>query len=254
MGHRDITMDDVKGLLDMKLDLFGTLCAVAGRAMEIHDEETALQETQKSKKPITCVLRLPSKSRGDEAGPSRPAPKRRVDEAGSAPKPKRQRRPPPLAEKPPLPAEFQTAIEEIALAKNAAPTAAKLVIQKELYETDLSSGHNRLSIPFNKIENDFLTEEEKQYLLGEFENGKKRFMEVRIVQPSLLLEETVKLCRWDMAKKSGKTTSTYAIRGNWTAIVKNNRLRVGTTVQLWFFRLDQELCFALVKVPRNQAA
>ncbi|KAL1556632.1 B3 domain-containing protein-like protein [Salvia divinorum] len=285
MGLRDITIDDVKDLLHMKVDLFGALCLVAGRAKEIHEnEEKALLKTQKGKKPITCVLRMPTKGHGDEAGPSRPAPKgcgdeagpsrpapkgcgdeagpsrpapkRRGDEAGPAPKPKRQRRPPlpPIAEQPPLPAEFHTAIVEIALAKNAAPTVAKLVIQKELYDTDLSSGHNRLSIPFSKIENDFLTDEEKQHLLGKGENGKKRFLEVRIVQPSLVSEETVKLCRWDMPKKNGKTSSTYVIRGNWTAIVKNNKLKLGATVQLWCFRVDRELCFALVRVSRNCAA
>ncbi|KAG6395577.1 hypothetical protein SASPL_141700 [Salvia splendens] len=82
------------------------------------------------------------------------------------------------------------------------------------------NGHNRLSIPFNNIENDFPTGEEKQYLLGEDEKRNKLFLEVKIVQPSLEVE-TVKLCR---------------------------------TVQLWGFRVDQELCLALVKVPRNRAA
>ncbi|KAL1556265.1 B3 domain-containing protein-like protein [Salvia divinorum] len=232
MGLRDIAIDDVKDLLHMKVDLFGALRAVAGRAKEIHEKE------------------------GVETKPAPPAPKRRGDEAGPAPKPMRQRRlpVPHLAEKPPLPAELHTAIEEIALAKNAVPTAAKLVIQKELYDTDLSSGHNRLLIPFNKIENDFLTEEEKQHLLGEDENGKKRFLEVRIVQPSMVSEETVKLCRWDMPKKNGKTSSNYVIRGNWTTIVKNNNLRLGETVQLWCFRVDRELCFMLVRVPRNRAS
>ncbi|XP_047962227.1 B3 domain-containing protein At3g25182-like [Salvia hispanica] len=114
-------------------------------------------------------------------------------------------------------------------------------------------GQNRLSIPFNNIENDFLTEEEKEYLLGEDEKGKKRFLEVEVVQPSLEVE-TVKLCRWDMPKKSGKTSSTYVIRGSWNAVVKSNKLRFNGTVQLWGFRVDRELCLALVKVPRNRAA
>ncbi|KAG6405063.1 hypothetical protein SASPL_132645 [Salvia splendens] len=137
----------------------------------------------------------------------------------------------------------------MALVKKGATTEAKLVIQKKLYHTDLSSGHNRLSIPFNDIENDFLTEEEKQYLLGQDEKKKKL---VKTVPPSLEVE-TVKLCRWDMPKKSRKT-STYVIRGSWNAIVKSNKLRFNRTAQLWGFRVDRELCFALMKVTRNHAA
>ncbi|KAG6397856.1 hypothetical protein SASPL_139306 [Salvia splendens] len=237
MEKRDITMDDMKDMLHMKVDFLGALCAVVGRAKEIHENE-ALPETQ----PLVDHKAKTLKRRRDESVPK--------------PKPKRRKRRPPLpllAGNPPLPEEFQAAIEEMALVKNGAATEAKLVIQKKLYHTDLSSGHNRLSIPFNDIENDFLTEEEKQYLLGQDEKKKKLFFEVKIVQPSLEVD-TVKLCRWDMPKKSGKTSSTYVIRGSWNAIVKSNKLRFNRTVQLWGFRVDRELCFALVKVPRNRAA
>ncbi|KAG6397855.1 hypothetical protein SASPL_139305 [Salvia splendens] len=261
--HRDITKDDLKDYLHRPVDLFDALCIVAERATEIRDsEEKAFRESQravdrKGKKPIICIL--PKRPR-DEAAPA-PAPaaaarpkRRRAPLPPLSPKPKRVRRPlpPPLREKPPLPAEFYTTIKEMALAKKAVATEAKLVIQKQLTSTDLSSGHNRLSIPFNNIENDFLTEEEKQYLLGQDEKKKKLFLEVEILQPSLEVE-TVRFCRWDMPKENGKTSSTYAIRGKWNAIVNNNDLILGMTVQLWCFRVDRELCFALVSVPTNLA-
>ncbi|KAG6403240.1 hypothetical protein SASPL_135457 [Salvia splendens] len=41
---------------------------------------------------------------------------------------------------------------------------ATLVIQKELFRTDVSKNHNRLSIPASQISDGFLTEEERRRL------------------------------------------------------------------------------------------
>ena len=46
------------------------------------------------------------------------------------------------------------------------------VIQKPLFKTDVSSGHNRLSIPLNHIQQSFLTPEESERL-NSGGNGKK---------------------------------------------------------------------------------
>ncbi|XP_042067377.1 putative B3 domain-containing protein At3g49610 [Salvia splendens] len=137
-----------------------------------------------------------------------------------------------------------------------ADAPAKLVIQKQLYGTDLSSGHNRLSIPMNQIADDFLTEGEKEHLRGyDSKSKKKKYMDVKVVGPSLSASETVKFSRWDMAKKDGgKTSSSYVINGKWNAIVAKNKLRIGVVVQLWCFRVDRELCFALVRLPGNGSA
>ncbi|XP_047962228.1 putative B3 domain-containing protein At3g24850 [Salvia hispanica] len=245
--YRDITKDDLK--YDLASDPFEALCIVAERATEIRDrEEKAFRDSKRVvEKPIICIL--PKRPREEAAPVPAPRPKRRRAPPAEEPKKKRVRRPlpPPLREKPPLPAEFHAAIEEMAAAKKAVATEAKLVIQKRLTSTDLSGGHNRLSIPFNDVESDFLTEEEKEHLLGQDEKNKKRFLEVEIVQPSLAVE-TVKFCRWDMPKENGKTSSTYVIRGKWNEIVHKNDLIVEMAVQLWCFRVDRELCFALVSL------
>ncbi|PIN23055.1 hypothetical protein CDL12_04236 [Handroanthus impetiginosus] len=147
---------------------------------------------------------------------------------------------------PPLPEEFKSAILKMAGRKSTSPET--LVIQKGLFETDLSEGHNRISIPVSKISENFLSEEEKEFLCRRDESKKMNFKEVKIIEPSLEWEKA-RLSRWDMAKGKGKTSSTYVIKGTWRYIVDRNRLRVGDVVQLWAFRIEDELCFALVKLP-----
>ncbi|KAL7106163.1 hypothetical protein ACP275_07G094100 [Erythranthe tilingii] len=153
---------------------------------------------------------------------------------------------------PPLPEEFKKTIQEIGKGKNISEEAEmKLVIQKGLFETDLAAGNNRLSIPFTRVrDHGFLTEEEARFLTTRDRNNKMKFKDVTIIEPSLRREK-VKLSRWDMKKGNGKKTcSNYVINGKWRHIVERNRLEPGDVVQLWSFRIDQELHFALVKLVK----
>ncbi|XP_047942280.1 putative B3 domain-containing protein At3g24850 [Salvia hispanica] len=135
------------------------------------------------------------------------------------------------------------------------PPLPKLVIQKPLCRTDVSSHHNRLSIPISQTDDGFLTEAEKQRLRSG--NKRSNHMNVKIMAAAAageLSTETVKLSRWDMRKGEGrKTSSIYAINGKWNAFVKKYNLTEGMVVQLWFFRLREELCFALVQLPDSSA-
>ncbi|KAL1541504.1 putative B3 domain-containing protein [Salvia divinorum] len=230
MLFRDITIDDLKDKFDTKGSLFDVLLATAERASEIYEKE----------RKTAAQTRL----------------KRKIEKPSSSSEPKRRKIPNPANnERPPLPEEFRNVIEEMARGANAPAPILKLVIQKQLYGTDLSSGHNRLSIPMSQIADDFLTEMEKEHLRGHDESNKKKYLDVKIVGPSLAATETSKFCRWDMGKKDGgKTSSSYVINGKWNAIVAKNKLRVGVVVQLWCFRDDRELCFALVRLPGNHAA
>ncbi|KAL1537703.1 putative B3 domain-containing protein [Salvia divinorum] len=156
----------------------------------------------------------------------------------------------------PTPAERLTnMIRQIPLRRGTAPPPPppppRLVIQKRLFSTDLSPHHNRLSIPISQIDDDFLTDAEKQRLRGE--NKSTNYLEVKIM--SAMSSETAKLSRWDMRKGIGrKTSSMYVINGKWNAFVKKNNLCVGMLVQLWFFRHRRELCFVLVPVPDSSAS
>ncbi|XP_047942303.1 putative B3 domain-containing protein At3g24850 [Salvia hispanica] len=143
-------------------------------------------------------------------------------------------------------------IQNLSLRRGIAPPPPpRLVIQKLLFATDLSPQHNRLSIPISQINDNFLMEAEKHRLRGE--NKRSNYLEVKIMA-SETSWETVKLSRWDMRKGRGrKTSSIYVINGKWNAFVKKNNLTVGMVVQLWFFRLREELCFAVVQLPDSPA-
>ncbi|KAL1537701.1 putative B3 domain-containing protein [Salvia divinorum] len=156
----------------------------------------------------------------------------------------------------PTPAERLTnMIRQLSRRLGIAPPP-KPVIEKPLFATDLSPQHNRLSIPISQIADDFLTEAEKHRLRGE--NRRTNYLDVKITavaEAEALSMETAKLCRWDMRKGIGrKTSSTYIINGKWHAFAKKNNLTVGLVVQLWCFRLREELCFAIVPLPDSLAA
>ncbi|XP_020554171.1 B3 domain-containing protein At3g25182-like [Sesamum indicum] len=153
---------------------------------------------------------------------------------------------------PPLPERFKNVIREISGGRIVSEET--LVIQKALFQTDLNSSHNRLSIPFSQISHHgFLTDEEKKFLRCREGKGKKKHKDVTMIEPSLKTR-TATLSRWDMPKEKGKMSSIYVIHGPWTSIVTGNQLKVGMVVQLWALRIGEELCFALVNLTGEGAA
>ncbi|XP_012827442.1 PREDICTED: B3 domain-containing protein At1g05920-like [Erythranthe guttata] len=152
----------------------------------------------------------------------------------------------------PLPEEFKEVIRRLAQGGKRV-SEEKLVIEKGLFKTDLAKGNNRLSIPFTQVlDHTFLTDEETHFLTTRDGNNKMNFKEVTIIEPSLELEK-VKLCRWDMNKANGKNTSSnYVLNGAWSNVAQRNHLEPDDVVQLWSFRIDQELHLALVKIPHNE--
>jgi hypothetical protein len=125
-------------------------------------------------------------------------------------------------------------------------TEVIMVIQKRLTDTDLNQYHNRLSMPFGKIDRGFLREEERDLL------AKQNIMEVPFMEPSRAVS-TMILRQWDMGKKSGRTSSMYVLRTNWKDVAENNKLKANDVVQVWSFRVGGEqqlLGLALVVVSR----
>ncbi|WKA01306.1 hypothetical protein VitviT2T_019591 [Vitis vinifera] len=131
------------------------------------------------------------------------------------------------------------------------------VIEKPLFKIDVSTGHNRLSIPVNQIQKSFLTPEESERL-NSGRNGKKcADMEVMLIEPSLH-RETISLRKWDMKKASENSSSMYVLVTNWNSVVWRNSMSEDETVQLWYFRIKSKLGFTLVKRrlqddPRNRS-
>nr|GEU29444.1 B3 domain-containing protein, DNA-binding pseudobarrel domain protein [Tanacetum cinerariifolium]GEY57322.1 B3 domain-containing protein, DNA-binding pseudobarrel domain protein [Tanacetum cinerariifolium] len=135
------------------------------------------------------------------------------------------------------------ALKEFITGEEIDGTNIKLVIQKTLYETDLKRSQHRLNIPFKQVEtHDFLTDEEKEILVN------KEGIKVRVIGPTFMMyEKPLWLKIWSMSKNHN-----YVLNTNWCNFVEANRkvLKVNTTIQVWSFRQDEQLCFAILCVDK----
>ncbi|KAG5620581.1 hypothetical protein H5410_005799 [Solanum commersonii] len=125
-------------------------------------------------------------------------------------------------------------------------TEVRLVIQKVLYDTDLSYKHMRLSIPVNQVEDkDFLTPQQKMVLeTKDIVSNKKNKIQFKLIEPSL--EQTkIHLAKWDMSN-----SSSYVLLNDWMQVVERNNLKSGMVVQLWSFHQHLVPWLALVLVPQ----
>lgn len=122
---------------------------------------------------------------------------------------------------------------------------AKLVIQKILYPSDLKRSQNRLNMPIKQLKTlDFLTTEEKKDLEDE------KNIKVRLVGPRLqMYPKPMELKAWRMKK-----TKNYVLKTNWNKFVKDNKkyLKEKSKIQVWSFRKDEQLCFALAVVDKPE--
>ncbi|XP_049394662.1 B3 domain-containing protein At3g25182-like [Solanum stenotomum] len=124
--------------------------------------------------------------------------------------------------------------------------SAKLVIEKILFDTDVNPAEGRLSIPQKQMTNRFLNTGEEQ-LLNTRNGAKMSEMNVSLIEPSRQVVQ-INLRKWTMNKNNGKTSSSYVLVKHWNDVTKRNGLKSGMKMQLWAFRKDENLCFALVKV------
>ncbi|KAF3441401.1 hypothetical protein FNV43_RR15315 [Rhamnella rubrinervis] len=136
---------------------------------------------------------------------------------------------------PDLPERFKQAIDEL----NGRDIT--LVIQKPLFSTDLSRGHDRLSIPFAQIlaSDNFLKPDEMKSLSA------KKTIKVPIIDPKLD-HTTLVMTQWDMEKDNGKISSQYVLRSKWYKVAEDNNLQEGQVLQVWSFRVQDSLHIALV--------
>ncbi|XVF10052.1 hypothetical protein REPUB_Repub07fG0150400 [Reevesia pubescens] len=112
-----------------------------------------------------------------------------------------------------------------------------LVIQKPLFYSDINPGASRLSIPFSQIQtHEFLNKKEAENL------KEKKGMKVSLLDPSLKKTKPT-FNRWNMGK-----SQMYVLNKTWNGVAKTNQLKIDDVVQLWSFRVNSSLCFALVKV------
>ncbi|XP_004231680.1 putative B3 domain-containing protein At2g27410 [Solanum lycopersicum] len=146
----------------------------------------------------------------------------------------------PIIDPPVLPDE----LKEMISGMGVQISQVKLVIQKVLYDTDLSYKHMRMSIPVNQVvRKDFLTPQQKMVLeTRDIESNKKSKIQFNLIEPSL--EQTkIHLTKWDMSN-----SSSYVLLNDWMQVVKRNKLKSGMVVQLWSFHQHLVPWLALVSV------
>lgn len=207
-------MEDVMTKKDHweKFDALVEVAFVAGQQEEDEEREKKMREEMEK---AVAFLSLAAKKR-----------------CKTVPRPYQQ----PNMEPPPeMPERFRRKIMEMG-GENVA-----FVIEKMLFETDVSAGHNRLSMPMCQIRQDFVTKEERRRL--DSTDANINGVEVILVEPSLEDDE-VMLKKWKMKRNS----ILYVLIKNWNSVVKRNGLGAGDVVRVWSFRVGSKLGFALVRV------
>lgn len=120
---------------------------------------------------------------------------------------------------------------------------AELVIQKQLFTSDVNRDLNRVSLPPKQVLcKDFLRPNEIESL-----KPKDAFLKVPFIDPMLEKEE-MSLSLW---KLSSSTEKSVVLNSNWNHIVKKNGLIAGDLIQVWSFRdNNDQLQLALVVLKR----
>ncbi|TMW89399.1 hypothetical protein EJD97_017226 [Solanum chilense] len=158
-------------------------------------------------------------------------------------KPKKKRRKSRVS-KAVMPEELKKKIEELGVSISK----VSLVIEKQLYKTDLSETHMRLSIPVNQVVNydEFLNAQEKGILDSRDSCNRISTIKFNLIEPSL------EICNINLTKWPMKSSYIYVLLNDWMSVHQRNGLKVNMMVQLWFFRKDEDPWLALVVVPRDQ--
>ncbi|KAF8062149.1 hypothetical protein N665_1201s0002 [Sinapis alba] len=123
----------------------------------------------------------------------------------------------------------------------------KKIIQKELIATDVSRGHDRLSMPCrNIIDLEFLSPTEQRII--EEDKGKKHMTGV----DAKLVKFDVNLGRWKMMKKKKRGNHTFVYNLiRWKQVVKCEviGLKKSDKICLCSFYSDGKFYFALTTLP-----
>ncbi|GAB4857879.1 hypothetical protein Ancab_015784 [Ancistrocladus abbreviatus] len=120
----------------------------------------------------------------------------------------------------------------------------KLVIEKKLTACDVNSSQARLTMPGNKT-SVFLTDDEREVINSKDEKGNPKGIDTTVIDPSLQIRD-IKLRKWCYS-----SSASYVLVSGWNNVVRHNRLKTGDTVQVWSFRMQGKLGFALVNLGQT---
>ncbi|KAJ8440486.1 hypothetical protein Cgig2_013645 [Carnegiea gigantea] len=122
-----------------------------------------------------------------------------------------------------------------------------MVLQKKLFKCDVDKGQGRITMPVWECDKCLsLTEEEKQMLLARDKKESLVGIRVKVIEPGLQ-ERELTFKKWRYSKNS----SNYVLVNSWFEVVVKNQLKGGDDIQIWAFRIDGKLAFALVKLQTS---
>ena len=119
-----------------------------------------------------------------------------------------------------------------------------MVLQKKLFKCDVDKGQGRITMPVRECEKRlYLTDEEKKKLQVRDEKNRLLGIRVKVIEPGLEGRDLT-FKKWNY-----ENSSNYVLVNSWFEVVVKNELRSGDEIQIWAFRIDGKLAFALVKLP-----
>lgn len=133
-------------------------------------------------------------------------------------------------------------------------TDVKIVMEKELTASDIQGNQGRLSIPENKTQAKFLTDDEDEFLKGKI-GDKMTTKDVKVIMGTSVYN--MPLSRWNYALNKSKNNNEdhhvgwkYVLKnegGQWTKLKNDNGLQPGDYILLVSFRSNNLLHFAIIK-------
>uniref|UniRef100_A0A7N0VHU0 TF-B3 domain-containing protein n=1 Tax=Kalanchoe fedtschenkoi TaxID=63787 RepID=A0A7N0VHU0_KALFE len=138
-----------------------------------------------------------------------------------------------------IPIAFKNAIQELG------GTDWRLIIQKGLHETDLSSSHNRLSMPSKQC---LTTAHDCLATMFDENGGDNNNICFPLIDTNFKVWESVTLRRWNMNK------TIFVLAGDWNKLAAANNLRVQDVVQIWCFTFTHTGKHGLAMVKIEAAA
>ncbi|XP_037491659.1 putative B3 domain-containing protein At2g27410 [Jatropha curcas] len=124
-------------------------------------------------------------------------------------------------------------------------TDTKLVIMKQIFKTDTSAHHDRFTIPWKQVkDHEFLTMDDRRKI-----DSPKDTFSVSLMEPCGHESELV-LRRWNFQNKK---SFSLALTTRWKEVLERNFTGMDeiTIIQLWSFRVNGKLWFALIRVPKE---
>nr|XP_011470228.1 PREDICTED: uncharacterized protein LOC105353155 [Fragaria vesca subsp. vesca] len=140
-----------------------------------------------------------------------------------------------------LPEELKRKIETLEGIESFEKAKMYMVIEKQLFQTDMAKSANRLSMPLKQIKPEsFLDKDEIKFLADQND------WLVSVISPKLE-DEALTFRQWDMPKNNGGVSSSYVLKQRWNEVRNKNGLQKDDLIQVWSFRdVGNNLHFALV--------